>query len=156
MNVTFDFPTLIPLEHIKEIVSKEKKDVLVEMSKFVENSAEVNNPSKFLKAILDREKIMSTGIGSGVAIPHAKTAAVNDFVIAIGRSVDGIDFESLDGLPVYIVILVGAPHSKDQDFLKFLAKIGELFNKTDFKDRFLSASDEKEMHDLLMVNLSNL
>jgi fructose-specific phosphotransferase system IIA component len=144
-----DFLKMIHPDHICEIESQNKKDVLVEMCKMVENDPSVNNPPKFLKAILDREKVMSTGIGMGVAIPHAKTNSVSDFVMAIGRAVNGIDFESLDGLPVHIVILIGAPHSKDQEFLKIIAKIGYLFNSTEFKENFLRASDINEIHKLL-------
>ncbi len=72
---------------------------------------------------------MSTGIGMGLAIPHAKIPSVTDFVMAVGRSLEGIEFDSLDDLPVNIVILIGSSDTQGPISSGSIAKIGGLFNR---------------------------
>jgi mannitol/fructose-specific phosphotransferase system IIA component (Ntr-type) len=82
-----------------------------------------NDEDDVVAAILRREELGSTGLGRGVAIPHAKHAAVNRVVAAIGRCPNGVDFESLDGEPVHLIVLLVSPPDKPGDHLRALERI---------------------------------
>jgi len=140
---------ILTVDRIRDIKARTKDGVLRELCKLASTSPHVSDPEAFLKAIRARETAMSTGIGMGIAIPHAKTPSIKDFVMAVGRSLKGIDFDSLDGLPAHIVILVGSSDKQNVEFLKLIAKIGALFNETGFKERFLKAKTTEEMYRLL-------
>ena len=147
------FSEIIATDSVHDLTAETKDEALVELCDIAADSHAVIDHKKFLKAIRDREKIMSTGIGGGVAIPHSRTPSVKDFVITVGRSKNGIDFESLDGLPVNIIILMGSPERKKDEFLKLLEKIGKLLNEPYFKQDFLNANSTSEMSRLLVENL---
>ena len=93
---------------------------------------------------------MSTGIGMGIAIPHAKTSSLKNMVMAFGRSIQGIDFNALDGSPVHIIILIGASDTQGDDFLKVLAKIGRMFKDETYSKQFLEAKTPEESLDLII------
>lgn len=138
---------------IVDIASTSKDDAIAGVWGTVSGNPAVVEPERFLEAVMERELIMSTGIGSGIAIPHAKTSAVSDFVIAVGRIREGMDFESLDGLPVQIIILMGAPERKRTEFLSLIARIGAVFNTPGFKDDFLGADSPEDMKTLLVSHI---
>ena len=148
-----DISEIITVNQVRDISAKTKDEVLVELCNIASDTPNVTDPEGFLKAIRDREKVMSTGIGLGIAIPHAETPSVKDFVIAVGRCKKGIDFESLDGLPVHIIIFMGAPERKRKEFLKLMAKIGTIFNKSGFKERFLDAESSEDIFRLFVENI---
>ena len=140
------------IERIKDLVSCTKSEALAELCDLASDLPVVTNPERLHTAILNRENIMSTGIGSGIAIPHARTAAVRDFVIVVGRCRDGLDFEALDGLPVRIIILMAAPERKRNEFLKLIAKVGAVFDNPDFRHRFVESGAPEDMFRLLAEN----
>jgi mannitol/fructose-specific phosphotransferase system IIA component (Ntr-type) len=128
---------ILTIDRIINITSVTKNKVLAEMCRLVSNAPEVTSPDALLRAIKAREAIMSTGIGMGIAIPHAKISSVTDFVMAVGISKDGINYQSLDDLPVYFIILIVASDTQAGDFLKLLGKIGAFFNTPGNKEKFL-------------------
>jgi mannitol/fructose-specific phosphotransferase system IIA component (Ntr-type) len=140
---------IITPERIRDLASSRKDDAIVELWELAAVAPEVTDPPAFLRAIRARETAMSTGIGMGLAIPHAKIPSVTDFVIALGRSREGIDFDSLDGLPAHIVILMGASDTQASDFLKLMARIGGMFSHAGFKERFLEAKTPDDMYRLI-------
>lgn len=142
---------LLPAQII-DLKATTKDAALDEMCNIAALSPEITAPERFHADILARERVMSTGIGTGIAIPHAKSSAATGFVIAIGRCREGLDFESLDGLPVQLIVLLGAPERKQKEFLKLMAKIGELFNNADFRHRFMEAGTSKDMYRLFRDN----
>lgn len=81
----------------------------------------VKDKEIFYNSILEREKVVSTGIGMGVAIPHAKLAGYDDFFIAIGILTKGVDWDSLDGSPVRIIFMIGGPDDKQTEYLQILS-----------------------------------
>jgi fructose-specific phosphotransferase system IIA component len=91
------------------------------------------------KALVDREKSMSTGIGNGVAIPHCTTTQVDDIVIIIVINQNGIDFDSIDNLPVKIIILLLVPKNKLTQHIKTLANIAKMMSDENMRNRILSA-----------------
>lgn len=99
----------------------------------------IQEEEEFFQAILEREKIVSTGIGMGVAIPHAKLSSYEDFFIAIGILRNGVDWNALDGAPVRIVFLVGGPDDKQTQYLQILSSLT------------IAVKDEKRRKKMLML-----
>ena len=101
-------------------------------------------------AIFEREKVISTGVGIEVALPHVKIPSVKDFVIAVGRSTKGIDFESLDEKPVYIVVMIGANDKQAGEFLKVLAQLVLRLKSRQFRKAVMFAKDPKKIRELFV------
>lgn len=102
-----------------------KDDALVELVDSVSQAEAVTDRDALLGAVRDREKLLSTGIGLGIAIPHARIASVHDFVVAVGRRPDGIEFGSIDGKPVTIVVLIVGPKDAQKPYLELLAQLSK-------------------------------
>ena len=139
---------ILTIDRIKNLTAVEKDDALAEVCKMAVRAPEVIVPKALLKAIKARESIMSTGIGMGIAIPHAKISSVTDFVMAVGMSQNGVDFQALDDLPVHIIILIVASNTQGGDFLKILGKIGAFFNIPENIKKILSSNNPEEVFKL--------
>ena len=148
-GVMIQMMDILTPELITDVSGTTKSMVLQELCMLTANTTQVRNYRGFLTAIVNRERLMSTGIGMGVAVPHARTSAVSDMVMAIGRSREGIDFESLDGLPVHIIILIGGPDRRRDDFLGLIAQVGKLFYESNFMERLLEAPTPSDMLTLI-------
>ncbi len=140
---------ILTVDRIRDLTATTKKEALEELCALAATAPEVTDPESLLRALQARETAMSTGIGMGIAIPHAKIPSVTDLVMAVGRSRRGIDFDSLDGLPAHIFILMGASDRQNLEFLKLIGKVGALFNQTGFAERFLRAKTPEEMYTLM-------
>jgi len=95
---------------------------------------------------------MSTGIGFGIAIPHAKIASVKEMVFAIGISKKGIDFDSIDGEPIHLVILVIAGERQHKEYLRLLSNIMSIIKKNNVKERIINSSSSEEVVHILQEN----
>lgn len=126
------------VEHWPAIV--ELVDHLIEMQKL---PAELREES--LAALKAREEQVSTGIGSGVAIPHAFSDRIDDVVAVFGRSGEGIDFEALDNAPVHFVILFIVPRKDYQLHLRTLAAIAKMFTNSEIRQQFAAAQTRDEI-----------
>ena len=124
----------------KKEVLKELIDKLVRAKKIRENEKE-----KILQALLEREKLGSTGIGQGVAIPHAKTDKLTEIVCAFGTSRKGVEFDALDGEKVYIIFLLVAPQDSAGMHLKVLAKISRLLKDKFFRQALREVKNPSEV-----------
>lgn len=140
---------MITKDRIVDLKSKTKQDVLQELVDVIANAPEVTDKNDFYISIMKREKIMSTGIGIGLAVPHVKIDSVKDFVMAVGRKKEGIDFDSLDGKPVYLVIMIGANTEQRDDYLKVLAKISLLLKNPEFREKMINTVNPDEIIELL-------
>lgn len=98
-----------------------------------------------LEALKERERLVSTGIGGGVAIPHAFSDEVEEVVAVLGRSRVGIDFEAVDRAPVHVIVLFVVPRKNYQLHLRTLAAIAKMFNGQDITRRILDATDCDEI-----------
>lgn len=103
----------------------------------------------FYDAIIEREKIVSTGIGMGTAIPHAKLASYEDFFIAIGILRKGLDWNALDGSPVRIIFLIGGPDDKQTEYLQILSKLTQLIKDDQIRKKMLTLNSPEDMIKLL-------
>jgi PTS system nitrogen regulatory IIA component len=105
----------------------------------------VASAEELLQVLLDREKLGSTGIGEGIAIPHGRLKKLKKFFISFGRSIKGVDFDSIDRNPSQLFFLVMAPENSAVDNLKLLSRIVTLLKDASFKKRLLEASSQKEL-----------
>lgn len=122
-----------------------KKDVVKELiSPLIENGIATSEKA-LVKAILDREKLGSTAIGEGVAIPHAKNACVKEKAIIFGRSKNGIDFDSVDGKPVKFFFTIVSPYTEAGPHLKMLARISRLLQDEEFRETLMKLSTSREI-----------
>ncbi len=138
-------PEMKLYEHLKEefvcidLKSREKRGLITELAELLRNHPAMVDFDEFLKAVFSRESDSTTGIGGGVAIPHARTDSVRDLVGAVGVSRYGVDFQSVDGEPVNLVILMGIPAHKVNAYLKLLAHLSLLLKQGDFVEQVLSS-----------------
>jgi len=121
--MTISLESIIPPERVKILESTDKEGALREIAALVSAAPEVEDGERLLEAIFEREQIMSTGIGLGIAIPHAKIPAVKDFVVALGKARRPIEFNSLDGNPVDFIVLIAGPDDQQERYLQLLARI---------------------------------
>lgn len=122
-----------------------KRDVLVELADAAATSGNVSDVAALRNAILEREAIMSTGIGLSIAIPHAKIREVSQFVLALGRKPEGIDYDSLDGVPVKIIIMIAAPEGEQNKYLRVLAKVTQVLRDDAARAKILAAETPEEI-----------
>lgn len=132
-----------------EIEAKTKEEAIKYLVEKLEANGDISGKEQFVKDILEREGLGSTGIGNNVAIPHARTSSVKEFVIAFGRSSEGIDFEALDGQKVNIVFLMGANPKQLNLYLRLLAELSKLLMNESFRQQLLSARSAKEVIDIV-------
>jgi len=112
------------------------------------SSAAVEDLEKLRKAIFDRERILSTGIGLGIAIPHAKISSIREFVVAVGVAHNGIEFSSLDGQPVKIIVMIAGPDHQHEQYLKILARTTLLLKNAMNRQAILGAKTEDDVFHL--------
>ncbi|MBN2396813.1 MAG: PTS sugar transporter subunit IIA [Deltaproteobacteria bacterium] len=135
---------------IEDLKSKTKKEVLVELSDvFLHSHTDIDRDS-VIEVLMEREKLGSTGIGDGIAIPHGKLAGLGSLVVSFGRSRVGVDFDSLDGGPVHIFFLLMAPENSAGQHLKALAKISRMLKDVSFREALVKAESSREIYDLIV------
>ncbi|MDN4073228.1 PTS fructose transporter subunit IIABC [Fictibacillus terranigra] len=142
---------LITKETIKlHLESKKKADVIDELVQKLDEAGKLNSKEDYKEAIMARESQSTTGIGEGIAIPHAKTAAVKTPAIEFGRSVDGLDYDSLDGQPSKLFFMIAASEGANNEHLETLSKLSTFLMDTAFREGLLRAADEDEI--IAMIN----
>jgi PTS system nitrogen regulatory IIA component len=140
---------LQPQRIVAHLAARTKGGVLSELSHHLA-AQEVGVPAEALNRVLEeRELLASTAIGDGIAIPHGKLDSVGHLVGALGRSVEGIDFESIDGKPTHLIFMLVAPASSTGVHLKALARLSRLFRDGDFRQRLLVAPDAAAMYKVI-------
>ena len=133
---------------LTELEGKTKKAVVTELVEVLADcgkKSQVKNVDKVVEAIMKRESTGSTGIGQGVAIPHAKSEDVTKIVASLGISKAGVDFDSLDGEPVYIFFLMVAPPESISEHLQAIAKISRLLKDKFFRQSLRDAQTPSEI-----------
>ncbi len=133
----------VPLE------SKDRTSAITELVDLLDGCGQLLDREVALQAVLTREQTRSTGIGSGIAIPHGKCTAVKELVMAIGIAAEPIDFESVDGKPVSIIILLVSPSDQTGPHIQALAKISRLMLDGEFRQGLRKAGSADEAYELL-------
>ncbi|HZH61290.1 MAG TPA: fructose-specific PTS transporter subunit EIIC [Metabacillus sp.] len=127
------------------IQSSSKNDVVKELVEVLDRAGKLSDKAVFEQAVLDREKQSTTGIGDGIAIPHAKTSAVKEPAIVFGRSVEGVDYESLDGQPSFLFFMIAAPEGANNTHLEALSKLSSILMKQEVRDQLLAAKTPEDV-----------
>lgn len=133
---------------LADIKGGDKEDVINEMIDLFKEDARVNDIEKVRECVLEREKIMSTGVGKGFAIPHGKTNSITDILAAFGKTKRKIDYESLDGNPVHLVFLLVGKDNLVSTHIKLLSRISRMMNKDEFRNQLLEAESNEEIIEL--------
>jgi nitrogen PTS system EIIA component len=134
---------------IPDLQGTDKLSVLRELARVLERSCPTASTEELFQVLLDREKLESTGIGEGIAIPHGRVKRLKEFVLSFGRSIKGIDFDSIDHKPTHLFFLVMAPENSAVNNLKLLSRIVTLLKDASFKKQLMEARSAKEMFQIL-------
>ncbi len=133
----------VPLE------ATEKKAAIRELVDLLGAAGAVNEPDTIFQSIWEREKIKSTGIGLGLAIPHGKPASENRIVMAIGKTAEPMDFGAIDRKPVRLIVLIATPPDKTSDHIQVLARISRLMTDEELRTAVYSAESADELYGLI-------
>src|SRR5262245_39540837 len=126
---------------LSDLTARSKTDVLVELATAVARRHPELERERLVGALEDRERLNSTALGEGVAIPHGKLPGIKRVFAAFARSKQGVDFHSLDGAPTHLFFLLVAPEDSAGAHLKALARISRLLKDERFRDRLMQAPD---------------
>jgi len=139
-----------PQSVILDLKAHDKKGVLEELSQVITEQEESLNKGTLLQVLLERERLGSTAIGDGVALPHGKLRELDKLLISFGRSIDGLDFDSIDEQPAYLFFLLLAPENSAGVHLKFLAKMSRMLKDGNFRQRLMGAKTREEIYKIII------
>jgi fructose-specific phosphotransferase system IIA component len=131
------------------LTGSDKESAIAELVDLLEAADVLQDRNAVLNAVLTREKTRSTGIGSGIAIPHGKCSAVKELVMAVGIAKEPIDFQSVDGNPVKIILLLVSPADQTGPHIQALARISRVMLDDNFKKKLENAESVEEAERLL-------
>ena len=129
-----------------------KEEAIEKFINSLEKTGTIKEPNALKDALLEREKLGTTGVGQGIAMPHARSSAIKDLTVAFFRSEKGIDFKSMDSEPVHLVFLLLAPVTAGGPYLKLLAKISRLLRGDDFRTALMEAKDVSQVLQIIQDN----
>ncbi len=136
------------------LVSRDKDAAIEELINILADSGQLSDRTVALEAVMAREATRSTGIGSGIAIPHGKCAVAKELVMAIGIAAEPIEFESIDNKPVQIVVLLVSPPDQTGPHIQALARISRLLLDAQFKSQLEKAASPEEVYSLISAKES--
>lgn len=122
-----------------------RDDALRELVDAALHLNKLQDPAGFYQALVDREKVVTTGIGMGVAIPHAKLPILDDFFIVIGILKKGVDWKALDGAPVRLIFMIGGPDDKQTEYLQILSGLTATLKGEDRRKKMVTATTPEEV-----------
>jgi mannitol/fructose-specific phosphotransferase system IIA component (Ntr-type) len=141
---------LLNPQRVKVPLSGTSKDALLEeLVGVLHAGGAVSDPAEVLRAVRAREEVLSTGIGSGVAIPHGKTNAAPELAMAAGVAAEPVEFEALDGAPVRLVFMLVGPEAAAGAHVKALSRISRLVRREDLRDRLSRCASSAEFLEVL-------
>lgn len=146
---------------IKQILAKDsiishlkattKEQAIEEIAALIAETHGRNSPDEIIQVLIEREKLGSTGIGNGVAIPHGKLRTINQIVTGFGRSLSGIEFDSQDGKPAHLFFVLLAPENAASLHLKALARLSRLLKDQSFRDKLMDAKTGEEIYNEIIA-----
>ena len=135
---------------IAELKARDKRGVLEELAEAIAGQEVSVDKGALVKVLVEREKLGTTGIGDGVAIPHGKLGKIERPFISFGRSKEGLDFESLDGQPTHLFFLLVAPDDTSGVHLQILAKIAKMLKSSVFRKKLRDADDTTALYEMII------
>ena len=130
---------------LEELEARNQHDVLAELVGVFAKGGVRFDPEAMLQVLLERERLGSTGIGDGIAIPHGKLQGLDEILLSFGRSSEGIAFDAMDGKPVHLFFLLMAPENSAGLHLKILAKISRMLKDPTLRDNLLRAKSKERI-----------
>lgn len=147
---------ILKVEHIlPEFTVEAKEDIINQMIDLFNGDERINDLDTVRTTVIEREKIMSTGVGNGFAIPHGKTDAVNEIVAGFAKTKNAIDFEALDGQNVNLVFLLVGKENMVGPHIKLLSRISRMMNKTEFREKLINANSSEEIYNIFCEEEKN-
>jgi mannitol/fructose-specific phosphotransferase system IIA component (Ntr-type) len=139
---------LLSPERIIWLDQAQKNDCLRALVDCISRSTSLERPDDVYHSILEREKLLSTGFGLGLAIPHAKLKSIKDFVVALGIHRRGVDFDSLDEKAVHVLVMILGPDSHQEEYLKVLSRVTAFLK--DNRERLLTLPGSQDVYQLTL------
>ncbi len=140
---------------ISELKGKQKEEIINELINLFNTDERIIDIEKVRNAVLQREKIMSTGVGKGFAIPHGKTDAINEMIAAFGKSNIPVEYQSLDNKPVNLIFLLVGKDNLVSTHIKLLSRISRMMNKDEFREKLAKANSSEEIFELFRKEEEN-
>ena len=134
---------------IAELTSRDKKGVLEELVSVLVEHGRLKDKEKPVQILLERERLGSTGIGDGIAIPHGKMKEIKSIICSFGRTRTGIDFQSIDEKPTHLFFLLLAPEDSASEHLQALARLSRLLKDDQLRKRLLEADSKKKIYHII-------
>lgn len=134
---------LIPLK------CKTRDECIKALIEAIDKEGLIADADKAYEAILEREKLMTTGVGNGIAIPHCKHSSCPNFAVALGIHPDGVDFEAIDKKKVHLIFLLIGPENNPSLHIKLLSRISRLMSNEDLREQLMECANPQEAHELL-------
>jgi nitrogen PTS system EIIA component len=134
----------------ENMLAKTKAEALDELVNALIKGGLKLDCAKVIEVLQQREKLGSTGIGDGLAIPHGKIPLLDEIVVAFGRSKKGVDFDSLDSKPVHIFFLLLAPENSVGQHLKALARISKMLKTANFRQKLIETESKSDLYKLII------
>ncbi|MBC7185795.1 MAG: PTS sugar transporter subunit IIA [Calditrichaeota bacterium] len=128
-----------------DVKARSRNEALRHLVRLAAKSAALRDPETFLREVLAREKLGTTAVGDGVAFPHARSEAVTQILVVVGRLKDGVDFGAEDGKKVRLVVLMGTPPKDIARYLKLLARFAAVMRQEELRERLLHASSPADV-----------
>ncbi|HYC78440.1 MAG TPA: PTS sugar transporter subunit IIA [Planctomycetota bacterium] len=144
-----DISSLLAPDRIVFLKDETKDGAIKSLVRCLAKTPEVQKEKDLLKAIHDRERILSTGIGYGIAIPHAKIASVTGFVAAIGVSRNGVPFDSLDDKPAHLVVMIAGPEGQSEQYLRILSRFTAVLKNETTRNRIIESKKPDQVFAIL-------
>ena len=132
------------------LLAKTKIEALTELVNAITKGGIKLKSSSIIEILQQRENLGSTGIGDGVAIPHGKIPELDDLIVAFGRSMEGVPYDSVDGKPVHLFFLLLAPENSAGQHLKVLAKISKMLKVANFRKMLLKAKSQSDLYKIII------
>jgi PTS system nitrogen regulatory IIA component len=134
---------------IADLKARSKRSAMEELCQALNKEHPSLDMKSLMEVLVERERLGSTGIGDGIAIPHGKLPHLDDLMLSFGRSLDGVDFDSLDGKPAHLFFLVVAPENSAGTHLKALARISRLLKSNVVRRELMEAKDAHDIYAII-------
>ena len=150
LTVTFALSSILHPDLVKvPLEGTTKRETIDELCTLLCSSDSIQDPENFRRTVWDREGQRSTGIGEGLAIPHGKCAGVREITMAIGLPTEPIEFDSIDGRPVKMIVLLASPANRIADHIQALGRISKFMADPTIRERAFDAPDAESLYELL-------
>jgi PTS system nitrogen regulatory IIA component len=141
---------------IADLQSRTKPDVIRELAEKLAAAHPGINNEKLIEVLMEREKLCSTAVDSGVAIPHAKMTGISDIIAGFGRSIEGIDYDSLDAELTHLFIILVAPETSIGAHIQLLARISKIFRNPELRAKLMTLETQEEIYDSIIMEDAKL